>query len=350
MQYRKLGNTDLDVSVIGLGTMTWGEQNSEADAHAQLDYALSRGINLVDVAEMYPVPPRAETQGRTEEYIGTWLAKTGRRNEIVLASKAAGPLSHMHQMNYIRGGNTHFDRANLTEALENSLRRLQTDYLDLYQLHWPGRTTNTFGRLNYPHLPDNSTVEIAETLHVLADFVRAGKIRHIGLSNETPWGVAQFLHLSETLGLPKIATIQNPYSLLNRIYEIGLAEFSAREGVGLLAYSPLAFGMLTGKYANGARPAAGRLTLFERFSRYTTNPQSWLATDAYVQLAADHGLTPVQLALGFVNTRPFVSSNLIGATTLAQLEENINTHDVTLSDAVLDEIEAIFVRHPNPAP
>jgi len=253
LKYRKLGRTDLDVSLIGLGTMTWGEQNTEADAHAQLDYALERGVNLVDTAEMYPVPPKAETQGRTETYIGTWLAKTGRRQDIVLASKVAGPVRDPKRPGHIRDGKTFLDRKNLTAALDASLKRLQTDYLDLYQLHWPDRTTNTFGQLAYPWVDDAHTVPIAETLEVLQDFVRAGKVRHVGVSNETPWGLGQFVKHAEA-GLPRVASIQNPYSLLNRVYEIGLAEFAHREQVGLLAYSPLAMGVLAGKYLMAPAP------------------------------------------------------------------------------------------------
>lgn len=348
MKYRKLGHTDIEVSVIGLGTMTWGEQNSEADAHAQLDFALAHGVNLVDTAEMYPVPPKAETQGRTETYIGTWLAKTKRRQDIVLASKVAGPVRDPKRPGHIRDGKTFLDRKNLTAALDASLKRLQTDYLDLYQLHWPDRTTNYFGRLGYPWREDDYTVPIGETLEVLQDFVRAGKVRHVGVSNETPWGVAQYLaHAGK--GLPRIVSIQNPYNLLNRVYEIGLAEFSHREGVGLLAYSPLAMGVLSGKYLDGARPAGARLTLFTRFDRYS-KPQAEAAARAYVELARAHGLSPAQMALAWVNQRPFVTSNLIGATTLEQLKENIASVDVTLSQEVLDGIEEIHARHPNPAP
>ncbi|OZI17737.1 NADP(H)-dependent aldo-keto reductase [Bordetella genomosp. 7] len=348
MKYRKLGRTDLDVSLIGLGTMTWGEQNTEAEAHQQLDYALSRGINLVDTAEMYPVPPKPETQGRTETYIGTWLARTGRRQDIVLASKAAGPVRDAKRPGHIRDGKTFLDRKNLTEALDASLRRLQTDYLDIYQLHWPDRTTATFGR-DYPWVDDDYTVPVQETLEVLQDFVRAGKVRHIGVSNETPWGVAQFLKHAEALGLPRIESIQNPYSLLNRTYESGLSEFSHREQVSLLAYSPLAMGVLSGKYLGGARPDNARLTLFTRFTRYS-NERAEAATQQYVQLARQHGLSPVHLALAWVNQQPSVASNLIGATTLEQLKQNIDSVDVTLSQDVLDAVDAIHRQNPNPAP
>lgn len=349
MKYRKLGHTDLDISLIGLGTMTWGEQNTEAEAHEQLDYALSRGVNLVDTAEMYPVPPKAETQGRTESYIGTWLAKTGRRNDIVLASKVAGPSTDPKRPSHIRDGQARLDRKNINAALDASLKRLQTDYLDLYQLHWPDRTTTLFGRSRYPWKEDAYTVPIEETLEALQDLVKAGKVRHIGVSNETPWGVAQYLKFAETRGLPRIASIQNPYNLLNRTYENGLSEFSHLDGVGLLAYSPLGMGVLAGKYLNGARPAGARLTLFDRWDRYS-KPQAELATVEYVQLAREHGLSPAILAQAFVNQQPFVNSNLIGATRLDQLKENIDSVEVTLSDALLDAIEAIHQRYPNPAP
>lgn len=349
MEYRKLGRTDLEVSLIGLGTMTWGEQNSEAEAHAQLDYAVSRGINLIDTAEMYPVPPTAETQGRTEQYIGTWLAKRGRRDDVVIATKAAGPQRQPHQPRYLRGGEAKHDRKNLTQALHDSLARLQTDYVDLYQLHWPDRSTNTFGRLGYPWIEHEETVAIEETLSVLADFVKAGKVRHIGVSNETPWGLSQFVKAAETQGLPRIVSIQNPYSLLNRTYEIGLSEFSHREEIGLLAYSPLAFGVLTGKYLDGARPAGSRLALFDRFVRYS-KPQAEAAVRAYVDLAKKHGLSPTQLALAFVNSRPFTASNLIGATNLDQLKENIDSVGVKLGEEILAELDAIHLNHPNPAP
>lgn len=349
MKYRKLGRTDLDVSLIGLGTMTLGEQNTEAEAHQQLDYALERGVNLVDVAEMYPVPPKAETQGLTETYIGTWLARSKRRQDIVLASKVAGPARDPKRPGHIRDGKTFLDRKNLTEALDASLRRLQTDYLDLYQLHWPDRTTATFGQLSYPWVKDEHTVPIEETLSVLQDFVSAGKVRHVGVSNETPWGVSQFLKASDNLGLPRIASIQNPYSLLNRVYEIGLSEFTHHEGVGLLAYSPLAMGMLCGKYLDGARPANARLTLYTRFTRYS-NPQAEAATREYVALARQHGISPTHLALAWINQRPFVTSNLIGATNLQQLKENIDSVDVELPADVLQAIDQIHVRHPHPAP
>jgi len=350
MEYRKLGDSDVQVSLIGLGTMTWGEQNTEQEAHAQIDYALDQGVNLIDTAEMYPVPPRAETQGSTERYIGTWLARhKSAREKIVLATKIAGPARQPHNPRHIRGEGNQFDRKNLTEALDGSLERLQTDYVDLYQLHWPDRSTMTFGRPSYPWVDDAYTVPIEETLTVLAEFVKAGKVRHIGVSNETPWGVAQFLRAAEKLGLPRIVSIQNPYSLLNRTYEAGLSEYAHRDNVGLLAYSPLAFGWLSGKYEGGARPAGARITRYERFARYS-KPHAVQATTRYVELAKRHGLSPTQLALAFVNSRPFMTSNLIGATSLEQLKENIASVEVTLAPEVLAEIDALHELQPNPAP
>jgi aryl-alcohol dehydrogenase-like predicted oxidoreductase len=350
MEYRRLGDSDVQVSLIGLGTMTWGEQNTEQEAHAQIDYALDHGVNLIDTAEMYPVPPRAETQGSTERFIGTWLAQhRSAREKIVLATKIAGPARQPHNPTHIRGKGNQFDRKNLTEALDDSLKRLQTDYVDLYQLHWPDRSTMTFGRPAYPWVDDAYTVPIEETLSVLAEFVKAGKVRHVGVSNETPWGVAQFLRAAEKLGLPRIVSIQNPYSLVNRTYEVGLSEYAHRDHIGLLAYSPLAFGWLTGKYEGGARPAGARISLFERFQRYS-KPQAVQAITRYVELAKRHGLSPAQFALAFVNSRPFVTSNLIGATSLDQLKENIASVEVKLSPEVLAEIDALHELQPNPAP
>ncbi|OAJ54528.1 aldo/keto reductase [Paraburkholderia ginsengiterrae] len=350
MEYRRLGDSNVQVSLIGLGTMTWGEQNTEQEAHAQIDYALDHGVNLIDAAEMYPVPPRPETQGSTERFIGTWLARhRGAREKIVLATKIAGPARQPHNPRHIRGAENQFDRKNLTEALNDSLTRLQTEYVDLYQLHWPDRSTMTFGRPAYPWVDDDYTVPIEETLSVLAEFVKAGKVRHIGVSNETPWGVAQFLRAAEKLGLPRIVSIQNPYSLLNRTYEAGLSEYAHRDNIGLLAYSPLAFGWLSGKYEGGARPAGARISLFERFQRYS-KPQAVQSTTRYVELARRHGLSPAQFALAFVNSRPFVTSNLIGATSLDQLKENIASAEVKLSPEMLAEIDALHELQPNPAP
>ena len=333
-----------EVSKICLGTMTWGQQNTEAEAHEQISYALDRGINMLDAAEMYPVPPRAETQGRTEEYIGTWFKKTGLRDKYILATKAAGPNPEFH---YLRGG-PRFTREQLMEAVDGSLRRLQTDCIDLYQLHWPDRYTNFFGQRGYFHREQPET-PIDETLRALQELVVAGKIKTIGLSNETPWGTMKFLELADREGLPRVESIQNPYGLLNRTYEIAMAEVSHREDVGLLAYSPLGMGLLTGKYRHGARPEGSRMAVFERFTRYD-GAETLEATEQYLQLADEHGLNPTHMALAFVNTRPFVLSNIIGATTMEQLKMNIDSLDVTLSKEVLKGIEAIQQRLPNPAP
>lgn len=348
MEYRKLGVTDIDVSAIGLGTMTFGEQNSETEAHEQLDYALARGINFVDAAEMYPVPPRAETQGLTEQYIGSWLARTGRRQEIVLATKATGHART--NMEYIRDGDTpRLTPAHIRQAVDASLTRLQTDHVDLYQLHWPDRFTNMFGQRGYHHAPHETPVPIEDTLGELGRLVDEGKIRHVGLSNETPWGVMRFLRAAEVAGLPRAVSIQNPYSLLNRSYETGLAECSIRENIGLLAYSPLAFGVLTGKYLDGARPEGARLTRWERFARYNS-PRGARAAADYVALARQHSLDPAQMALAFVTGRDFVTSNIVGATTLAQLESNIDSAKLTLSDELIEAINAIHADNPDPCP
>lgn len=330
------------VSRLCLGTMTWGEQNTEAQAHSQIDYALERGLNFMDCAEMYPVPPKPETQGLTEQYIGTWLAKTHRREDWVIATKVAGP-----GLEHIRGGSRH-TKAHIHQAIDDSLRRLQTDYVDLYQIHWPDRQTNYFGKLGYRHEGQDGT-PIEETLTALAELIEAGKVRQIGLSNETPWGTMSFLQWAERLGLPKVVSVQNPYNLLNRTYEVGMAEVSHRENIGLLAYSPLAFGMLSGKYLNGQRPADGRLTLFSRFSRYS-NPQALAATQQYHDIAKRHGLDPSQMALAFVTQQPFVLSNIIGATSIEQLSINIDSADLTLGEDVLADIEAVHTQQPNPAP
>jgi aryl-alcohol dehydrogenase-like predicted oxidoreductase len=345
MQVRQLGKTDLNVSVIALGTMTWGEQNTEAQAFEQIRQAKEAGVNFIDTAEMYPVPPRPETYAQTERIIGNYFRRHGDRSDWVLASKVAGP----GRIEHIRDGNPRLDRANIIAAVEASLDRLDTDYLDLYQLHWPDRKTNYFGQLGYEHQPDDEAVAIEETLEVLTDLVEAGKVRHIGLSNETPWGVQQFVQLAERRGWPRVVSIQNPYNLLNRSFEIGLAEIAIREQVGLLAYSPLAFGVLSGKYLNGVRPSNARLTLFERFQRYN-NPQVEKASAAYVALAREHGLDPAQLALAFVTSRPFVTSNIIGATTQEQLASNLASVELKLSNELLQALECIHISQPNPAP
>ncbi|MFB4357511.1 NADP(H)-dependent aldo-keto reductase [Pantoea sp. BS_4] len=346
MHYHRIPHSTLEVSQLGLGTMTFGEQNSEADAHAQLDLAISSGINLIDTAEMYPVPPRPETQGLTEKYIGSWLKKTGSRDKIILASKVAGPTRGNDAS--IRP-NMALDRKNIREALDASLKRLKTDYIDLYQLHWPQRQTNFFGKLGYQYSASSVPVTLLETLEALAEQVRAGKIRYIGVSNETPWGVMRYLQLAEKHELPRIVSIQNPYSLLNRSFEVGLAEISQHEGVELLAYSCLAFGTLSGKYLNGAQPAGARNTLFSRFTRYS-GEQSQLAVAEYVALANKHQIDPSQMALAFVRQQPFVSSTLLGATTLEQLKINIDSANLTLSSEILEELEAIHRRYTYPAP
>jgi len=344
MKRRPLGRTGLEVSVVGLGTMTWGEQNTEADAHAQLDVALAAGINFIDAAEMYPVPPKADTQGRTEQYIGTWLKARRKRDQVIVATKVTGPAD----MPWLRGG-PQPSRAQVRAALDASLARLQTDYVDLYQVHWPDRATNFFGKLGYEHRDDAGAVPIEETLGALADLVKAGKVRHIGISNETPWGLSEYLRLSREKSWPRVASIQNPYSLLNRSFEVGLAEFAHREQVGLLAYSPLAFGVLSGKYLGGLRPAGARLTLFSRFQRYTGERVEH-AVQKYVELARRHGLDPAQMALAYVYSRPFVASALVGATTLPQLRSNIGAAELVLSPDVVAGIENIHRDHSNPAP
>lgn len=345
MDYRKLGRTDLNVSAICLGTMTWGEQNSESEAFAQIERAKAAGINFLDTAEMYPVPPKKETYASTETIIGNWFRKSSDRADWILASKIAGP---GNGIDHIRDGQLKFNRDHIVAALDASLKRLQTDYLDLYQLHWPERSTNFFGKLGYTH-SDEQFTPLLETLEVLDEQVKVGKIRHVGLSNETPWGTMKYLAESDAHGLVRPVSIQNPYNLLNRSFEVGLAEVALREQCGLLAYSPLAFGLLSGKYANGARPAKGRLSLYSRFTRYF-NPQSEAACARYVALARDHGLDPAQMALAFVTGRPFVTSNIIGATTLEQLDSNIASAQLLLSNEVLAGIEAIHKDQPNPAP
>ena len=344
MQYTKLPHSSLEVSKLCLGTMTFGEQNTQAEASSQLDYALERGINFIDTAEMYPVPPKAETQGKTEQFIGNWLEKSGKREKVLLATKVAGPRNVPH----IRD-NMALDHSNIHQAIDDSLSRLKTDYIDLYQLHWPQRITNTFGQLNYPDSEQQSEITLIETLEALNDLVRMGKVRYIGVSNETPWGLMTYLRLAEKHDLPRMVSIQNPYNLLNRSFEVGLSEISHYEGVKLLAYSPMAFGVLSGKYLNGARPQGARCSLYERFKRYFT-PQGLKATEAYVNLAREFGLEPAQMALAFVNQRPFVASNIIGATNLDQLKSNIDSLDVVLSDELMAKIEEIGIQYSNPCP
>lgn len=348
MQYNMLGNSDLRVSRICLGTMTYGEQNTEQEGHQQLDYAVEHGVNFIDTAELYAIPPKAETYGATEKVIGSWLKKRGRRDDIVLASKIAGPGSDW--VAHIRGGQTRFDANTINQALNNSLDRLQTDYLDLYQLHWPERETNYFGQLGFEADANEADLTpIHETLKALEQQVTAGKIRYIGLSNETPWGIMQFLTAAKSYNLPLVVSVQNPYSLLNRSYEVGCAEISHRENIGLLAYSPLGFGVLTGKYLNNAQPDGARISRWPHYKRYS-NAEAVAATKAYVELAQQHQLAPAQMALAFVNTRPFLDATIIGATTMTQLEANIDSIDLELNDDVLSGIADIHQRYANPAP
>ncbi len=349
MQFRPLADTGIFLPEICLGTMTFGEQNTQEQAFQQLDYALDQGVYFWDTAEMYPVPPKPETQGATERIIGNWIAARGGRDKLFLASKIAGP---SQGGSHIRDGKTRFVADEISAAIDQSLSRLQTDYIDLYQLHWPQRPTNFFGKLGYGNAEaaeDRAVTDLEETLTALQDEIKKGRIRYIGLSNETPWGTMKFLHLAEKLGLSKFVSVQNPYNLLNRTYEIGMSEIAHYEGVGLLAYSPLAFGYLTGKFRHGARPANARVTLFSRFSRYS-NPQSEWATEQYAQLAEQHGLSLTQLALAFIKQQFFVTSTIIGATNLDQLKENIQAFEIDLSEEILKGIEAIHRQQPNPAP
>ncbi len=344
MEYRKLGDSDLRISALSLGTMTFGEQNTEAEAHAQLDYAVSRGVNFIDTAEMYPVAPRAETVHRTESYIGNWL-KHQPRDKLVLATKIAGPA---RGFGWIRNG-PRINREQVNAAIDGSLRRLQTDYVDLYQIHWPDRYVPMFGGVSYDAAQERDSVPICEQLQALAELVQAGKVRHIGLSNETPWGVTEFVRCAERLGLPKIVSIQNAYSLMNRTFEAGLAEVCRHTSVGLLAYSPLAFGHLSGKYLDNPQ-AQGRITLFPNFGQRYNKPNVPAATREYMRIAPEHGMSPATLALAFARTRWFASSVILGATSLDQLKENLDSAEVTLSQEVLERIEAVHRLYPNPAP
>jgi len=345
MDYKKLGDTSLEVSELCLGTMTWGEQNTENQAHEQIDYALDRGINFIDTAEMYPVPPKEATQGLTESYIGSWLSARGGRDRIILATKVAGPAAWLP---HLRGG-PRLDRRHIVEALNASLTRLKTDYVDVYQLHWPERPTNYFGQLGYVPQEDASSIPLRDTMAALKDLIESGKIRHYGLSNETSWGLMHCIAIAKELNMPRPVSVQNPYNLLNRSYEVGLAECSHRENVGLLAYSPLAFGVLTGKYLNGAKPVGARITLYERFVRYA-HARADNAVAAYDALAKESGLSLCQLALAFVNSRPFVTSNIIGATSMEQLAENIDSIDVSLSTELVKKLELLHQDHTYPCP
>jgi aryl-alcohol dehydrogenase-like predicted oxidoreductase len=349
MEYRKLGLTDLSVSAICLGSMTWGQQNTEAEGHEQLDYAVSRGVNFIDTAEIYSIPPRPETQGSTERIIGSWLARRKNRDKMIIATKVAG----RDEARWLRedGAGTVLDRRNIHYAIEGSLKRLQTDYVDLYQLHWPDRSLPLWGAGGtiYRRPSKRAEVPIEETLDALSDLVKAGKVRHVGLSNETPWGVARFLRAAELGHGPRVVSIQNAYNLINRTFETGLAEFAERDAVGLLAYSPLAQGYLTGKYQRGARPPGARTTLFERAQRYE-KPGVETAIDAYLALATALGADPSQLAIAYVTSRPFVTSNIIGATTMAQLKTDLDSIDLKITPEIEARIDEIHQLHSNPAP
>ena len=343
MKFKKLGNTDLDVSLICLGTMTWGTQNTEKDAFEQMDYSISQGVNFFDTAEIYSVPPTSDSYGKTEVMIGNWFEKRKNRDKIILASKVAGP-----GCDWIRGGGNNFDEKKIGEAIDGSLKRLKTDYIDLYQLHAPERKVPKFGKLDFEYDPEDSWVELEEVLSCLQDLIKQGKVRHIGVSNETPWGVMKYMKLSEEKNLPRMMSIQNVYSLVNRIFDIHNSEVSIRENCGLLAYSPLAGGRLSGKYIGGKNPPNTRFTLWaNRFDRHNTM-RGENAIEKYVNLANKYGIAPSTFANAFVNDRPFVTSNIIGATTMNQLKENIDSIDITLSKEILKEIEEIHLSDPNP--
>jgi aryl-alcohol dehydrogenase-like predicted oxidoreductase len=347
MKYRRLGRTDLNVSLICLGTMTWGQQNTEAESHAQMDYALDQGVNFIDTAELYSIPPKAETQGSTERFIGSWFKSRGTRDKVILATKVVG----RSENTWFRddGSPAELSRAQIEEAVDKSLKRLQTDYIDLYQIHWPDRPMPWGSNPTIYRHQEGPSHPIGETVEIMADLVKAGKIRHFGLSNESAWGTMTFLKHAEAKGMVRVQSVQNAYSLLNRTYEVALAEVSMRENVDLLAYSPLAQGYLTGKYLGGARPAGARTTLFERGQRYE-NPTAEAAIRKYLALAKEFGLDPAQMALAFVNSRPFLGSNIIGATTMEQLKTDIASIDVTITPELEKRIDAIHVEHCNPCP
>lgn len=344
MKYTTIPNSDIKVSKICLGTMTWGQQNTEQEGHEQMDYALENGVNFFDVAEMYPIPANKDTYGDTEKIIGSWFKKTGNRDRVVLATKIAGPGTYDH----IREDG--FSKRAIKEAVENSLKRLQTEYIDLYQLHWPERAANCFGVREYPYKKHTDKYENhLEILETLQGFIKEGKIRKIGISNETPWGAMQYLQTAKDHNLPRMATIQNSYSLLHRSYEYGMSEVSLRENIGLLAYSPLGFGVLSGKYLNGKKPADARATLFPNYRRYSS-PQSEKAVLEYQKIAKKHGLSLVEMSLAFVNQLPFLTSSIIGATKMDQLKENINSINIDLSEEIINDINEIQKIMPNPAP
>lgn len=345
MKYTKLPNTDIKVSKICLGSMTWGNQNTETEGHLQLDYALDQGVNFIDTAELYPVPATAEKQGKTSKIIGTWLKKSGNRDKVILASKIAGPGDYTA---HIR--TTGFSKQSIKDAVDNELNRLQTDYIDLFQLHWPERNTNTFGVRDYQHSPNDAWQDnFKEVLESLDEVIKVGKVRNIGLSNEKAWGTMRYLEESKKNNLPRPITIQNAYSLINRVYEGDMAEISMRENIGLLVYSPMAFGVLSGKYIKNTAAEDSRLKLFPRFARYSSN-QATNATKQYLELAEANNMSLAQMALAFVNQREFVTSNIIGATNLEQLKENISSIDLELSDEVINAINKIHNVIPNPAP
>ena len=345
MKFKKLGNTDLDVSLICLGTMTWGTQNSEKDAFEQMDYSLEQGVNFFDTAEIYSVPPTAETYGKTEVMIGNWFEKRKNRDKIILASKIAGP-----RCDWIRDGKNSFNEKHIGEAIDGSLKRLKTDYIDLYQLHWPERSTNTFGVREFSvNEEEKEWNNFQSVLQALDKYIKSGKIRYVGVSNETPYGLSKYLELSKSKSLPRMMSVQNPYSLVNRTYEIGMSEISIRDKCGLLVYYPLAAGALSGKYREGQMPKNSRQALFKGWERMI-NPLAMKAYDEYYKLAKEYNITMVQLAQAFVNSRPFVTSNIIGATTMAQLKENIKSIDTELTDEMMGKINLIHINNPNPAP
>ena len=346
MNYKKLGSTDVDVSTICLGTMTWGEQNSKADGFEQMDYAIDNGVNFWDTAEIYAIPMREETYGETENIIGEWFKKTKKRDKVILATKVSGPTTK----EYIRGGGCSYDKKSMSEALEKSLKRMQTDYIDLYQLHWPERNTNFFGQQGYEHdANEKNWIAFEEILENLKKFVDAGKIRYVGLSNETAWGLAKCLELSKLKNLPKMMAVQNPYNLLNRTYEVGLAEISVREQSGLLAYSPLAFGYLTGKYRNNNMPKGSRIDLFKDFTRYN-NENSIKAIEEYYKISQKFNLDFAQMSIKFCEIQPFVTSVIIGATTMQQLKTNVESVNVKLNNEIINEINEVQKIYPNPCP
>ena len=345
MNYKKLGNTEIKVSTICLGTMTWGEQNNIQEGFEQMDYALEQGINFFDTAELYAIPSKKETYGKTEEIIGSWLKEKNNRSKIILATKISGP-----GLSWIRGGGNQYDEKNLNKAVEGSLKRLNTDYIDLYQLHWPERKTNYFGKLGYEHKDENVWNNFEEILNSLDKIIKSGKVRYVGLSNESAWGLSKYLEISKSKNLPKMMSVQNPYNLLNRTYEIGLAEISIREKSGLLAYSPLASGILSGKYRNGALPEGSRIKLFgDRFPRYKTK-NATNAVEEYYKISTNHNLNLAQMSLKFCELQPFITSIIIGATSMEQLKTDIESVNVELSDEVIKEINKIQEMYQNPCP